>query len=51
MMKNFNNRCTFHSFVTFTFRTTAFVKLCLPAGRQEDIHARPLNLNFFTPSI
>jgi hypothetical protein len=27
MMKNFNNRCTFHSFVTFAFRTTAFVKL------------------------
>jgi hypothetical protein len=46
-MKNFNNPFDLQSFVTFAFKTTAFVKLCLPAGRQEDIPARPLNPNFF----
>jgi len=40
-MKNFNNRFYLQSFITSTFKRTAIVKLCLPAGRQEDIPARP----------
>jgi hypothetical protein len=50
-MKNFNNRCYLQSFVTFALKTTAFVKFCMPAGRQEDISARPRNFNFFSTSL